>query len=345
MQGSGGESAGGQTVTTAGVSLGTPEYMSPEQLAGERLDARTDLYSLGLVLFNMLTANLPYPRVTSKETLVRRLTSKPQTLAEVVPGRAWPAALQSALDRALAPEPVDRFDERRRLRPRRGRRDRRDRDAARRDHGCLSRRVGRQRSGSRRPHRGVVRHVRCRRQRDADRCSSPADFLVLVAAGAGAFAAVRERRAATTRRATPVLRKLRPSPPRRQRRRSARQRSAGFHVRGATPRTKPSAHSVRAETGRRRQKQARAEFALPPAPLRAGRHRGAPWRFRLRESRRHHPRESRQGDRQSPSPDAPRDRRHRGARRNADHRPGSHSGSRRGHPGAFAARQAVHPTG
>ena len=92
VQGSGGESTGGQTVTTAGVSLGTPEYMSPEQLAGERLDARTDLYSLGLVLFNMLTANLPYPRVTSKETFVRRLTSKPQTLAEVVPGSAWPAA-------------------------------------------------------------------------------------------------------------------------------------------------------------------------------------------------------------------------------------------------------------
>ncbi|MGH7619541.1 MAG: protein kinase domain-containing protein, partial [Gemmatimonadaceae bacterium] len=109
VQGSGGESSGGQTVTTAGVSLGTPEYMSPEQLAGERLDARTDLYSLGLVLFNMLTANLPYPRVTSKETLVRRLTSKPQTLSQVVPNAEWPPAIQAALDRALAPEPGDRY--------------------------------------------------------------------------------------------------------------------------------------------------------------------------------------------------------------------------------------------
>jgi serine/threonine-protein kinase len=109
VQGSGGESTGGQTVTTAGVSLGTPEYMSPEQLAGERLDARTDLYSLGLVLFNMLTANLPYPRVTSKDTLVRRLTSRPQRLAEVVPSIKWPPALQTALDRALAPEAADRY--------------------------------------------------------------------------------------------------------------------------------------------------------------------------------------------------------------------------------------------
>ncbi|HTR79442.1 MAG TPA: serine/threonine-protein kinase, partial [Gemmatimonadaceae bacterium] len=98
-----------QTVTTAGVSLGTPEYMSPEQLAGERLDARTDIYSLGLVLFNMLTADLPYPRLTSKETLIRRLTSQPRTLAEVRPDIAWPAALQATLSRALAPEAADRF--------------------------------------------------------------------------------------------------------------------------------------------------------------------------------------------------------------------------------------------
>src|SRR5262249_27384837 len=109
VQGSGGDNRGSQTVTTAGVSLGTPEDMSPEQPAGERLDARTDLYSLGVVLFNMLTANLPYPRVTSKETLVRRLTSRPQTLAEVASWGEWPAQLQTVLDRALAPEPEDRY--------------------------------------------------------------------------------------------------------------------------------------------------------------------------------------------------------------------------------------------
>ncbi len=108
VQGSG-EGASSQTVTTAGVSLGTPEYMSPEQLSGERLDSRTDLYSLGLVLFNMLTAELPYPRVTSKETLVRRLTSRPRSLADVAPSAAWPTKLQAALDRALAPEPKDRY--------------------------------------------------------------------------------------------------------------------------------------------------------------------------------------------------------------------------------------------
>src|SRR5204862_2515173 len=93
VQGSGDPGAGSQTVTTAGVSLGTPQYMSPEQLAGERLDHRTDIYSLGLVLFNMLTGELPYPKLTSKETLVMRLTSPPRTLADVRPDVAWPTAL------------------------------------------------------------------------------------------------------------------------------------------------------------------------------------------------------------------------------------------------------------
>ena len=100
---------GSQTVTTAGVSLGTPEYMSPEQLAGERLDQRSDVYALGLVCFHMLTADLPYPRLTSRETLVRRLTARPRTLAEVSPGGHWPAPLQRALDRALAPDAADRY--------------------------------------------------------------------------------------------------------------------------------------------------------------------------------------------------------------------------------------------
>jgi serine/threonine-protein kinase len=98
-----------QTVTSLGVAIGTPDYMSPEQLAGEPLDARTDLYSLGLVLFNMLTGQLPHPSMTSKQSLVQRLTARPRTLAEVAPGKAWPPRLQKALDRALAPELDDRY--------------------------------------------------------------------------------------------------------------------------------------------------------------------------------------------------------------------------------------------
>jgi serine/threonine-protein kinase len=98
-----------QTVTSLGVAIGTPEYMSPEQIAGEALDSRTDLYSLALVLFNMLTGALPHPALTSKQSLVQRLTSRPLTLAEVKPSVPWPPRVQKALDRALAPEPDDRY--------------------------------------------------------------------------------------------------------------------------------------------------------------------------------------------------------------------------------------------
>ena len=101
--------SGDQTVTSLGVAIGTPEYMSPEQIAGEALDARTDLYSLALVLFNMLTGVLPHPALTSKQSLVQRLTARPLTLSEVKPNVPWPPRVQKALDRALAPEPDERY--------------------------------------------------------------------------------------------------------------------------------------------------------------------------------------------------------------------------------------------
>jgi serine/threonine-protein kinase len=107
VQNDGGET--GQNLTTVGVAVGTPEYMSPEQLAGEKLDTRSDLYSLGLVFFHLLTADLPYPRVTSRETLVARLTDPPRTLVEARPGWNWPANLQTMLDWALATDPAKRY--------------------------------------------------------------------------------------------------------------------------------------------------------------------------------------------------------------------------------------------
>jgi serine/threonine-protein kinase len=102
--------ANDQKVTRTGFAVGTPQYMSPEQLAGEPLNARSDQYSLALVAFYALTGKQAFPAESSKESLIARLTSRPQSLQKAREDVEWPETLQLIFDRALAPEPGDRFE-------------------------------------------------------------------------------------------------------------------------------------------------------------------------------------------------------------------------------------------
>ena len=88
--------------------VGTPEYMSPEQIAGEPLDARSDLYSLALVAFQGLTGAGAFPDTGSMESLILRLTSRPRTLIEVRQSVSWPPKMQTVFDKALAPQREER---------------------------------------------------------------------------------------------------------------------------------------------------------------------------------------------------------------------------------------------
>ncbi|MGH7648718.1 MAG: serine/threonine protein kinase, partial [Gemmatimonadaceae bacterium] len=99
----------GQKVTKTGLVVGTPEYMSPEQLAGDALDGRSDIYTMALVTFHMLTGTLPFPSTTLQESMIMRLTDRPRTLAEMRPDASWPAPVQAALDRALQRKAEDRY--------------------------------------------------------------------------------------------------------------------------------------------------------------------------------------------------------------------------------------------
>ena len=90
-----------QKVTKTGLVIGTPEYMSPEQLSGDKLDGRSDIYALALVAFNMLTGRLPFPANTVQESMIMRLTEAPRKLAEMRPDVAWSDDVQRVLDRAL----------------------------------------------------------------------------------------------------------------------------------------------------------------------------------------------------------------------------------------------------
>ncbi len=96
-----------QRVTQTGLAVGTPAYMSPEQLLGKPVDGRTDIYSLGLVFFRMLTGRLPFD-VPDTEMMMARLTRVPMTLAEAYADDEFSPALQQAIDLALQQDPDDR---------------------------------------------------------------------------------------------------------------------------------------------------------------------------------------------------------------------------------------------
>src|SRR5260221_12918919 len=83
--------------------------MSPEQLSGDKLDGRSDLYSLGLVFYQMLAGKLPFEATTVQETIIKRLTDEPTKLAESRPDLTFPAGLQAVLDTALARTPAERY--------------------------------------------------------------------------------------------------------------------------------------------------------------------------------------------------------------------------------------------
>jgi serine/threonine-protein kinase len=102
-----------QLLTTPGLVVGTPRYMSPEQLTGGVVDTRTDIYALALIAFQMLTGRMPFVSASRDEEstiqwALRRLTLQPLTLGQVRPDIQWPAGAQAAFDRALATSAADR---------------------------------------------------------------------------------------------------------------------------------------------------------------------------------------------------------------------------------------------
>lgn len=100
----------GQNVTKTGLVVGTPEYMSPEQLSGDVLDGRSDIYSVALVFYRMLTGLLPFQADSAQETMIKRLTDDPLPLNQARPDMTFPAALQQVMNKALQRMPRDRYE-------------------------------------------------------------------------------------------------------------------------------------------------------------------------------------------------------------------------------------------
>jgi serine/threonine-protein kinase len=98
-----------QKLTATGIILGTPEFMSPEQLRGKPLDARTDIYSLALMAYEMLTGKLPFQGRTQQETMIARLRSEPLPLRKARPDLDLPEAVERVLNKAMERNPDDRY--------------------------------------------------------------------------------------------------------------------------------------------------------------------------------------------------------------------------------------------
>ena len=91
-------------LTTAGSVSGTPTYMSPEQARGEKVDKRTDIYSLGIMLYEMLAGTVPFQADTTFGMLMKHINEPPPPIKGISPD------LQALIDRALAKDPALRYE-------------------------------------------------------------------------------------------------------------------------------------------------------------------------------------------------------------------------------------------
>jgi serine/threonine-protein kinase len=89
--------------------FGTPEFMSPEQAQGKTLSPASDVYSLAVILYEVLTGKLPFDAKSAMDFIQMHVTAKPVSLNKRAPGRTFPLLLEQVMDRALAKKADERF--------------------------------------------------------------------------------------------------------------------------------------------------------------------------------------------------------------------------------------------
>jgi serine/threonine-protein kinase len=100
---------GSLILTQEGMVFGTPEFMSPEQAQGKTLDARSDIYSLAVILYEVLTAKLPFSARTPMEYIQKHVMEPIIPLGQRVPELKFPKGLEQVLEKALSKRPEDRY--------------------------------------------------------------------------------------------------------------------------------------------------------------------------------------------------------------------------------------------
>ena len=100
---------GSLILTQEGMVFGTPEFMSPEQARGEKLDGRSDIYSLGIIMYELLTGKLPFDANQPMEFIQKHIKEPPLPLSKRAPNREWPPGLWEVLEKSLAKKVDQRF--------------------------------------------------------------------------------------------------------------------------------------------------------------------------------------------------------------------------------------------
>ncbi len=100
-----------QSLTKTGEVFGSPLYMSPEQCKGSAVDKRSDIYSLGCVIYECLTGVPPFFGETAMATMMKRLSERPASLKEATLGEQFPELLERIVQKMLATEPEDRYQD------------------------------------------------------------------------------------------------------------------------------------------------------------------------------------------------------------------------------------------
>ena len=99
----------GEDLTQTGLFMGSPKYMAPEQIQGERVDARTDIYSLGIILYEMITGKVPFDRANSVNILMAHVSEEAPPLRQINPNADLSDALEETIWRCIAKDPDQRF--------------------------------------------------------------------------------------------------------------------------------------------------------------------------------------------------------------------------------------------
>ena len=105
----GGAGTGTTELTAHNMIFGTPEYMAPEQARGDELDARCDVYAVGVMLYEMLTGSQPFRAPTPLGVLTAHLTTTPPEPRKKAPDREITPALEAVVMHAIAKSPADRY--------------------------------------------------------------------------------------------------------------------------------------------------------------------------------------------------------------------------------------------